>query len=242
MFDINKEIDDFQNELISYQSMADPDVNELITHLRDESEMLIKKGLTEEESFWIARHRLGDTKVIHTEFSKVNQATIWRNRMLWLFLGYFLFTMIPSIVTLITIPFYLIDIKWIFFTTPIYGDNFPVPIPLFILCLMIIGGIFYLISTQNNKSIRNKFSHLTTIPKFNMGYKIVLVILGFYLIAIFSDLFSSIVLARSYDVATIEKINASGSIFSLFWNIFLFLSLSTFMFLIVKRKNKNIVA
>ena len=91
MFELNKKIENWHNELIANQSMDETDVNELIYHLKDNIEEFNKKGLSEEESYWIAKHRLGDTQALSIEFSKVNQALIWKKRMLWLLLGYFLF-------------------------------------------------------------------------------------------------------------------------------------------------------
>ena len=87
MFDLNQSINDWQNSLKT-EGAADPqDLNELESHLREEIENLIKIGLSEEESFLIASRRLGDTKSLGEEYTKVNLAAAWQFRVLWMAAG-----------------------------------------------------------------------------------------------------------------------------------------------------------
>ena len=155
MFELNRQVDQFRSELLTNQPMDETDVKELLTHMREEMDLLQERDLSEEESFWIARHRLGDTDAIHTEFSKVNHARVWRKRVMWLLLGYFIFSMVPKLAGLLTLPFYLLDTKWLFITTPIMGDRWPIALPLYVLILMAIGSVFYYMCHYKNNGYTN---------------------------------------------------------------------------------------
>jgi hypothetical protein len=241
MFELNRQMDQWRDELTSSHSMDDRAVSELLAHLRDEVDALCRAGLSEEEAFWIARHRLGDATVIHAEFSKVNQAVMWRRRMIWLLLGYFIFSMIPGLVRLLAIPFYLLDVKWMFFTTPLLGDRFLMPVPLYGLILLIIGGLFFLVGGQKHRDPENRFSSNLARSGHKVGYATVLSVLGLYVIIAFSGFVSTLLITRYYDVETFGQISASGSAFSLLWQCFLFLSLVLYMCLVYPKKHDKTV-
>jgi hypothetical protein len=55
--------------------------------LRDVIAGFRKQGLTTEESFLLATHRMGTPRALGAEYSKVNGTLIWRNRVLWMLVG-----------------------------------------------------------------------------------------------------------------------------------------------------------
>lgn len=79
--------------LAGSELLGDADVNELEIHLREEMEHLKTTGLSDEETFLVACHRLGDTATLEQEFAKVNPRRRFTNRLSWMaigVLGYFL--------------------------------------------------------------------------------------------------------------------------------------------------------
>lgn len=241
MFELNKKINDWHDELIANQSMTEIDVDELMSHLKDNIEDLEKKGLSGEESYWVARHRLGDTRALDIEFAKVNQALIWRKRIFWLLLGYFLFTTISYLAKLATISLQLLDLQWLFVRIPITGFQYPLPIPMFLFILLIIGGIFFMTTSQRNIFKKNGVNHFKFIPGVKIGHKFIMAFSGFYLVIIFGNFLSTSASTNRFSAATIGAISVSGSIFSLLWNIFLFITLVIMTLVLEKRKNDNVI-
>ena len=82
-FDLNTDIANWQQELTA-QSNLTPDVRrELETHLRDCITELRQRGLNDEESFWLARRRVGHPQQLGEDFAKVDPAKGWRERIFW---------------------------------------------------------------------------------------------------------------------------------------------------------------
>jgi hypothetical protein len=88
MFQLNKSLEDWRRKLTNSNSLTKSDVDELESHLLDEIDALKEKGLTEEESFFVACGRIGSTDLLSNEFSKVNFNFIWLKKFLWLLSGY----------------------------------------------------------------------------------------------------------------------------------------------------------
>jgi hypothetical protein len=72
MSDLEQQIAQWRAELARSQSVGARDIDELDDHLREEIGRLKGTGLSETETFLVARHRLGDTSTLATEFRKVN--------------------------------------------------------------------------------------------------------------------------------------------------------------------------
>lgn len=91
-FDLNKCLQIWRHELRQQDALSDEACRELEQHLRESMATLQASGtLTEEEAFWVARHRLGSPQALRTEYVKVNPEGVWRRRILWLWLGGLLF-------------------------------------------------------------------------------------------------------------------------------------------------------
>jgi hypothetical protein len=82
-FDLNAAIENWRNELAAQPNLATDDRRELETHLRDAIAGFQQRGLNDEESFWLARKRVGQPPQIAEEFTKANPAVVWRERIFW---------------------------------------------------------------------------------------------------------------------------------------------------------------
>jgi hypothetical protein len=87
------------------------DLDELESHLKDEIQTLLKAGLSEEEAFWIAEHRVGDGDKLVEEYRKVNASVIWKKRVLLMLGGYF-FINVFLLMADIANAAYLLWIPW----------------------------------------------------------------------------------------------------------------------------------
>jgi hypothetical protein len=83
-FDLNAAVENWRNELAAQPNLASDDRRELETHLRDAIAGFQQRGLNDEESFWLARRRVGQPQQISEEFFKANPAKIWRERVFWM--------------------------------------------------------------------------------------------------------------------------------------------------------------
>lgn len=75
---IDREIFTWRAYLRSHGELTDGNLDELEDHLRDEIEMLVDKGLQEDEAFIIAIRRIGKTSEVAHEFSKFHGRGLWK--------------------------------------------------------------------------------------------------------------------------------------------------------------------
>jgi hypothetical protein len=87
MFNLNEEVIKWRNALAQSEAFGGADIDELESHLREEIERLAAAGLSEQEAFLVAGHRLGDTRSLESEFAKVNAGHILRTRLFWMAAG-----------------------------------------------------------------------------------------------------------------------------------------------------------
>jgi hypothetical protein len=71
-FDLNAAIENWRNELAAQPNLASDDRHELETHLCDAIAGFQQRGLNDEESFRLARKRVGQLQQLGKEFKKVN--------------------------------------------------------------------------------------------------------------------------------------------------------------------------
>ena len=89
-FDLNAAIENWRQELAAQPNFASDDRRELEAHLRDAVAGFQQRGLNDEESFWLARRRVGQPKQLAEEFAKADPAQVWRERVFWMWLAVFL--------------------------------------------------------------------------------------------------------------------------------------------------------
>jgi len=78
-FNLNAAIENWRQELAAQPNLASDDRRELEMHLRDAIAGFQQRGLNEEESFWLARHRVGQPQHLGEEFVKANPAAVGAN-------------------------------------------------------------------------------------------------------------------------------------------------------------------
>ena len=86
-FDLNAAIEYWRQELAAQLNLASDDGRELETHLRDAITGFQQRGLNDEESFWLARRRVGQLPQLGEEFVKADPAKVWRERIFWMAAG-----------------------------------------------------------------------------------------------------------------------------------------------------------
>jgi hypothetical protein len=113
-FDLNAAIEKWRQELAAQPNLAVPDQRELETHLRDTLAELQQRGLNDEESFWLARRRVGQPQQLDEEFAKDNPKNVWRERLFWVAAAFFAMRLWSGIamVTIGISLYYLHDTAW----------------------------------------------------------------------------------------------------------------------------------
>jgi hypothetical protein len=86
-YDLNAAVENWRNELAAQPNLASNDRRELETHLRDAIAGFQQRGLNDEESFWLARRRVGQPPQLGDEFVKANPSAVWRERVFWMALA-----------------------------------------------------------------------------------------------------------------------------------------------------------
>ena len=82
-YNLNAAIENWRTELVAQAGLT-PEVRcELETHLRDAIAGFQQRGLNDEESFWLARRRVGQPQKLGEEFAKTDPAKVWRERAFW---------------------------------------------------------------------------------------------------------------------------------------------------------------
>jgi hypothetical protein len=88
-FDLNAAIESWRAELAAQPNLTAEVRRELETHLRDAIAGFQQRGLKDEESFWLALKRVGQSKQLCKEFVKVNPTKVCHERVvgiLWIVL------------------------------------------------------------------------------------------------------------------------------------------------------------
>ena len=102
MFQLEVQLEKWRARFSGMEGMRCGDIEELEQHARDSMESLKAQGLTEEEAFLIATHRIGDPAPVGREFGKVNVRQVWGYRVFWMLAGYLLLAFCGLTVTAIS--------------------------------------------------------------------------------------------------------------------------------------------
>jgi len=86
-FDLNHAIQNWRESLAQSPALRAENLNELESHLRDSIATLQVRGLSTEEAFMVAAKRIGESEGLEREFRKVNKASAWLDRLLWMLIG-----------------------------------------------------------------------------------------------------------------------------------------------------------
>jgi hypothetical protein len=108
MFDLDQQLSKWRTQMLAGNVCLPSDIEELEGHLLEAMDDLESKGLTREEAFWVATHRIGDVNSLNREFGKINRGLIWRRYVLWLLAGYIIISAIHSATTMASRLFFLL--------------------------------------------------------------------------------------------------------------------------------------
>jgi len=102
MFDLEKSTADWLGDLRQSGAFEDFDLEELRSHLADEMEQLVDKGLSEKEAFWVATSRVGTREELPREYAKVNSRAVWRHRLMWMSVAILAYLILNGIIGLLS--------------------------------------------------------------------------------------------------------------------------------------------
>lgn len=87
MFDLEKATQDWRRGMTLSDTIPPQAIGELELHLIEETEALIARGLSQEESFIIAAGRVGSPDALREQFARVRPGWAWGQRILWMSMG-----------------------------------------------------------------------------------------------------------------------------------------------------------
>lgn len=87
MFELNQAIASWRASLQEGAGLNAAAADELEQHLLDSLPGFQELGLSEEEAFLLATHRVGQPDVLAPEYAKVSAAGLWRKRLPWMAAG-----------------------------------------------------------------------------------------------------------------------------------------------------------
>jgi hypothetical protein len=87
-FDLNNALSVWREELRQQPGLPRDSVRELEEHLKESMAELQTRGLNEEESFILARRRVGTPTGLAAEYCKSDPGAVWRYRVLWMVAGW----------------------------------------------------------------------------------------------------------------------------------------------------------
>ncbi|MHA3772089.1 hypothetical protein ACXR0O_11180 [Verrucomicrobiota bacterium sgz303538] len=99
-FDLEASVAAWRARFRAHEVISDAQIDELESHLRDSIADLNQSGLTHEESFLLARHRLGCESVAE-EMEKADPTRLWATRAKWMFIGVLSYYALTSILTIL---------------------------------------------------------------------------------------------------------------------------------------------
>jgi len=150
-FSLGAEIDNWQQNMLS-GSLTPDDAMELTQHLDDNVADLKSKGLTDQEAWLVARHRMGNPAEIDTEFSKVNPDFAASRNLLMLFWGASIFMLLQSLF------FVFPNVIWFIITNMLHGKPQHVLSAeqtrelLYVFCVLAMGLVILVLSKAGKVS------------------------------------------------------------------------------------------
>ncbi len=165
-FDLSAAVENWRQELAAQPPLTPDNRRELEMHLRDAIAGFQQRGLNDEESFWLARRRVGPPRKLGDEIANTDPARVWRQRAFWmlnaiLFLNLWgqitdsLLLNYTNVYSRHFMPWQLKNIlpDWILFYLPNWLGEFPNIPPIFFLnslsnLVLVLGCIIFLSSLR----------------------------------------------------------------------------------------------
>jgi hypothetical protein len=117
-FSLDKAILGYVGLIKNQGSLTGSDADELMGHLYDSAEALLKMGLSEQEAFMVACKRIGNVDLLTEEYGKVNMSLKHNKIWAYLLIGFNMFYGIPSMVFALISLFYWVTF-WYFQTSTV---------------------------------------------------------------------------------------------------------------------------
>lgn len=95
-FDLNAATEAWLDQLRQRGTLTEDDLRELHAHLLDSVDSLKTSGLTDEEAFLVAQHRLGSTESLGEEFGKIQRPVALRREAVIFFAGALAFVVLKN--------------------------------------------------------------------------------------------------------------------------------------------------
>lgn len=116
-FDLNIALGRWRDALAE-QSLGSREIEELEEHLHDTIAGLKEAGtLSEEETFLVARRRVGDAEALGEQFRVVKPLLAWKQRGLWMLTGVLLLWTVSALATVVSYGALLFVSRWTDFGT-----------------------------------------------------------------------------------------------------------------------------
>jgi len=101
-FDLNQSIQRWRAQLGQSPAFRSENLAELESHLRDAVAGWEARGLSTEEAFLVAAKRIGKADLLEVEFGKMNEGTVWLERVLWMLIGLQVWGLVSGVAGLIS--------------------------------------------------------------------------------------------------------------------------------------------
>lgn len=101
-FNLNTAVQRWRKNLSLTSRFRTENLDELEAHLRDSVASLEGRGLSAEESFWVASRRLGGAGQLSVEFGKLNPGLVWRARAFWGLFGILLYLAVANLARMVS--------------------------------------------------------------------------------------------------------------------------------------------
>jgi len=124
-FDLNRNIQQWRENLAAAPSFRNENLDELETHLRDSVAVLQNRGLSADEAFLIATRRMGAGDPLANEFSKVNGSAIWLDRLFWMVIGYQAWLFISGVTVLVIHNALFLGLNYAGYNFKAHGNAIP---------------------------------------------------------------------------------------------------------------------
>lgn len=221
-FNLNDSIDIWKSKLSKNSTMTVDNIDELESHLQDEIQELEQLGLSTEESFLIAKKRIGNVKNLTAEYEKVNKSYYFKNSIIPYIKGILMFVAFKTMTGLLINLTTLVAIK---FNINKNLNSISIIIP--IVATLILVALMY----RKYKNSDWIFRKLTGIP----------VLVSFIFVGKLINYFSSLSVFYTIEPAEYSflKINLNyyNSILGLFFLIF-----SCIIFYSLKKESRGEIA
>lgn len=166
MFDLNKSILSWKQNLKLNDSFTNENIDELESHLNEQICDLTESGLNDEEAFWVAQKRIGTIQSLNQEFIKINKLNIFKKKVHWMLTGIVLMILYIFFVDSISNTISSIGLLYKFNLITVTYVNYFINEVLFILLASFLIWLFTVEKGKNIELIGNKINSLFNNSKF----------------------------------------------------------------------------